>query len=329
MKKVFFVFLIICIALIVCGIIVAIFRKKIKCWFWKQKTKQALKKLPKDKYRVLNNIFIQTYHSFHQIDHLVISKYGIFVIMTKQYTGEISGRKFSDWFGLSGIKIRRKSFGFPNPIRQNYYHVKALAELLSLDESKIFNIACFPSRARLSILPWDGDGVWKVAKNTTIVNLILSYNDIVINDINSIIEVINSNSITDRTLIKKHIINIKRIERIRNMKNNIVDEESDKCPECGSPLRFRYGRFRWIRMTICSNYFNGCKYIKSEKVKDKEICDCLICGGKIIEKGGFREKVYYECSNYPECKAAYIIIANNYFNMLSSPEEFEEKNLKY
>ena len=37
---------------------------------------------------------------------------------------------------------------YTNPIRQNYGHVKALSELLKIDESKIYNIVCIPSTAK-------------------------------------------------------------------------------------------------------------------------------------------------------------------------------------
>ena len=39
--------------------------------------------LPKDQYRVLNNVTIPTPKGSSQIDHLVVSIYGIFVIETK------------------------------------------------------------------------------------------------------------------------------------------------------------------------------------------------------------------------------------------------------
>lgn len=41
--------------------------------------------LPKDQYRVLNNVTIPTPKGSSQIDHLVVSIYGIFVIETKNY----------------------------------------------------------------------------------------------------------------------------------------------------------------------------------------------------------------------------------------------------
>lgn len=46
-----------------------------------------LNRLPKDQYLVLNNVTIPTPKGSSQIDHLVVSIYGIFVIETKNYNG--------------------------------------------------------------------------------------------------------------------------------------------------------------------------------------------------------------------------------------------------
>lgn len=50
--------------------------------FW---VKKELKKLPKD-YFIINDVMVKTSdNKTHQIDHIIVSKYGIFVIETKQY----------------------------------------------------------------------------------------------------------------------------------------------------------------------------------------------------------------------------------------------------
>ena len=76
----------------------------------------------------------------------------------------------------------------------------------------------------------------------------------------------------------------------------------EDCPECGSPLVIRKGKYGFF--TACSNY-PSCKYIKQEKKEEKEIIDCPNCDGKIIEKKSKRGKIFYGCNNYPDCKTAY------------------------
>ena len=79
-------------------------------------------------------------------------------------------------------------------------------------------------------------------------------------------------------------------------------ETGEICPECGSPLVIRKGKYG--EFIACSNY-PECKYIKKEKKEIKEIMDCPICKvGKIIEKKTKKGKVFYGCNNYPTCKVA-------------------------
>ena len=81
-----------------------------------------------------------------------------------------------------------------------------------------------------------------------------------------------------------------------------AEQTGEMCPNCGSPLVIRKGKYG--QFTACSN-FPTCKYIKSEPKEEKNICDCPNCDGKIIEKKSKRGKIFYGCNNYPKCKTAY------------------------
>ena len=228
------------ISIIVIGLLSAIFYKKIVGWFGEHWTKQALNKLPKDKYKILNDIFISTNSGTHQIDHVIVSKYGIFSIETKQYNGYITGNKYDkNWVRHSG----NKKYYYTNPIRQNYGHVKALSELLKIDESKINNIVCIPSKAKLKI---EHDG--ELVGYDTIVNKILSFKNEVIYNEDEIVDIIKSNNITDKTTKKEHI---------KNIKENVIDKDPNKCPKCGGQLVERTGKYG--NFIGCSN-FPKCKY---------------------------------------------------------------------
>jgi hypothetical protein len=91
------------------------------------------------------------YHRFHdlhlpsgygstQIDHVVVSRYGVFVIETKNYSGWIFGNEKSKvWTQvLYGEKHK-----FQNPLRQNYKHTKAIESFLSLHPSAVFSVVVF------------------------------------------------------------------------------------------------------------------------------------------------------------------------------------------
>lgn len=217
------------------------FAPKIIGWFGELWTKQELKKLPKDKYIVINDILIKINNITHQIDHVVISPYGIFSIETKQYNGFIVGNKYDKkWIRYVG----KKKYYYTNPIRQNYGHIKSLEQLLRIDESKIYNIVCIPSNVKLKI-KHDGE----VVRNYEIVDKILSYKNRVIDNPDKFVKIINDNNIKDKNIRKQHINNIK----------NITKKNINICPKCGGQLAERNGKYGMF--IGCSNY-PKCKYIK-------------------------------------------------------------------
>ena len=89
----------------------------------------------------------------------------------------------------------------------------------------------------------------------------------------------------------------------KNMEKKKPEETGEKCPECGSPLVIRKGKYG--QFTACSNY-PTCKYIKKEnKQTEKEIiCKCPKCEGSIIVRKTKKGKEFYGCDNFPKCKYA-------------------------
>ena len=89
-----------------------------------------------------------------------------------------------------------------------------------------------------------------------------------------------------------------------DMEKKAPEETGEVCPECGSSLVVRKGKYG--EFVACSNY-PTCKYIKKDKeeVEVVEVCDCPNCDGKIIERKSRRGKVFYGCNNFPKCKTAY------------------------
>ena len=62
------------------------------------RVKKKLGKLNKGKYMVLNNITVPYKEGVTQIDHIVISNFGVIVIETKNYKGVIYGDKLDDFW---------------------------------------------------------------------------------------------------------------------------------------------------------------------------------------------------------------------------------------
>ena len=105
-------------------------------------------KLEKDVYHRLNGITLPLANGGStQIDHIIVSVYGIFVIETKNYKGWIYGsenqRQWTQAFP-NGSK-----FKFQNPLRQNYLHIKTLADLLGLELSYFHSMIAFIGECEL------------------------------------------------------------------------------------------------------------------------------------------------------------------------------------
>ena len=235
------------IILIALCIILKIYYPKFRGFMGEFWVKLELSKLPKDKYVVLNDIMIKDEKGTHQIDHLVISKFGIFVIEMKNYYGLIKGKEFDNkWCQYLG---KNKSY-FINPIHQNFGHIKSLSNLLKLDDKYFISIICFSNQAKVDV------------KSSSIVTQvdylkdeILKYEELLVdNDIKELSNIIISNNIEDKFLRKQHMKDVCiKINNNRDLENNMI------CPKCGSELverNSKYGKF-----IGCSNY-PKCKYIK-------------------------------------------------------------------
>lgn len=93
---------------------------------------------------VFDNILINTPKGTTQIDHIVISIYGIFVIETKSHKGYIVGDiadKYWSQFVYYGSFQKRNSLY--NPVCQNTGHIRALSRLLGLNFSFFENVVVF------------------------------------------------------------------------------------------------------------------------------------------------------------------------------------------
>ena len=213
-------------------------------WFGEKITQLGMwATLDEKTYIRFHDVIIQTENGTTQIDHVLISKYGIFVIETKNYDGWIfGGEKQRNWtqsmFG--------KKNSFQNPLHQNYKHTKALSECLQVDHSKIHPIIFFIGNAEFkSDFPPNvmNHGLASYVKSFS--NNILSESEI--NSIRQNLEQIKNGQISTR----QHVQNLK--ERY---------EDKSKCPKCSSRLVERVvknGPKAGEKFMGCSTY-PKCKY---------------------------------------------------------------------
>ncbi|WP_448550254.1 NERD domain-containing protein [Thalassotalea fusca] len=96
--------------------------------------------LDKNDYHLIKNITLPTEDGTTQIDHIIVSKFGIFVIETKNMKGWIFGSKNQKQWTQQIFKHKSK---FQNPLHQNYKHVKTLEACLNAKNDSIFSVIIF------------------------------------------------------------------------------------------------------------------------------------------------------------------------------------------
>ena len=112
-----------------------------------QKDRMELSRLSSD-YKVLHDLLIPYKNwnlDYSQIDHVVTSIYGIFIIEAKNYTGEISGDEDGDWY--------QNNRPIKNPLKQNERHVNAIKALMFKHGYKnllVHNIVTLNSRCNMN-----------------------------------------------------------------------------------------------------------------------------------------------------------------------------------
>ena len=92
-------------------------------------------------YEDINNVTLATSNGTTQVDHIIVSRFGIFVVETKNMSGWIFGDEKSPQWTQSMPGGKR--FQFQNPLHQNNKHVKVLQEFRGIEDEKIFSVVMF------------------------------------------------------------------------------------------------------------------------------------------------------------------------------------------
>ena len=84
---------------------------------------------------------------------------------------------------------------------------------------------------------------------------------------------------------------------MKDVKITLEEDKTDEiCDKCGKPMVVKHGRFG--RFIACSGY-PECKNIK--KIVDEIGVSCPKCGGSVIKRKSKRGRIFYGCTNYPQC----------------------------
>ena len=236
------IYVVLAISLIVFFIVCkSIFKRKIKGYIGEYKVSKVLNRLNKKRYFIFNDIKIMINGSISQIDHVVISTYGIFVIETKNYKGVIKGNESSkEWKQV----LNKETRTFYNPILQNQGHVYALQYLFKgIQDLPFHSIIVFTDKAELK------------TKTTTEV--------IYPKELVSLIKKFKSGKIDD-SVVKELVYRISNNGK-SNYKQAIYSKTKssllkENCPMCGNSLINRVGKFG--KFIGCTNY-PTCNFTKN------------------------------------------------------------------
>lgn len=200
-------------------------------------------RLPVGTYKPIHNVTLPTQGGTTQIDHIFVSRFGIFVVETKNMKGWIFGGEHQ---AMWTQKIYRKSFSFQNPLRQNYRHAKALEEALDVPSQVIHSVVVFTGSAKLKT---------RVPKNVTRGAGYVTY-------IKSFQEVVLSEAEVQEAFTKIQAGRLAptretHLEHVAALKSRSDPNAQRKCPKCGSMMVLRTakrGRNAGDQFWGCSGY---------------------------------------------------------------------------
>lgn len=216
-----------------------------------------------EEYTTLNDIVLRTEKGTTQIDHVVVSKYGVFAIETKNYRGDIYGDDDrNEWTQIivTEVTYRKKWWKtytyvtknqFYNPVKQSLGHAYRIKEQLkTYPHLKIVPIVVFVGNAELKGV----QSKHHVLYAEELLPTIKSYTTSVLRseDVQEVINILQQNNVRDVVKNKEHVRNIRTAKYKMDSTIN-----SGVCPKCGGKLIARNGKYG--SFYGCSNY-PSCKF---------------------------------------------------------------------
>lgn len=199
--------------------------------------------LDKDHYHLIKNVTLPVGGGTTQIDQLLISPYGLFVIETKNMKGWIFGRADqAQWTQ----QIFRHKQRFQNPLRQNYKHVKSVQELLGLEPNQVHSVVVFV-----------GNSTFKTPMPEEVVHGIFALAKFIKSKRVPVLARHELPGLID-TLLHKRLQPSLRTEltHVRNVKSQTSNNATGAkvCPRCGEAMVERTNRRSGERFLGCKQY---------------------------------------------------------------------------
>lgn len=208
----------------------------LKGWFGEKQTQFGMWLKLGDEYIRFHDVIVPTPNGTTQIDHLLLSRFGIFVIETKNINGWIFGNEQSKQWTQS---LYGKKYKFQNPLHQNYRHTKALASYLNIDHDNVHSIVFFiGDNAKLKT---------ELPKNVMTYGL-STYIKCFQNTVFSTSEL----KLYEQRISKLQELNISTQDHVASLKSR--HSSNTTCPKCGGELKQRQAK----NGKSAGDYFLGC-----------------------------------------------------------------------
>lgn len=213
--------------------------------YGESKVSLTLNHLDKQDYKIVNNVLLKSINgNTFQIDHVVVSVYGIYVVETKNYSGWIFGKEKSEYWTQVVFQQKHQ---FLNPIKQNSTHLFILKEVLKRFEYvNYYSIIVFTGSGEFKDLETTTPVIYRNQLLGTIKNL-KHTNCLSHEEINEIVNILNIRNIESKENDKTHVENIhSKVMEKQLKKENLI------CPNCDKPLVLRNGKYG--KFYGCPNY---------------------------------------------------------------------------
>jgi len=203
--------------------------------------------LNKNDYHLIKNVTIPTEDGTTQIDHIIVSRFGVFVVETKNMKGWIFGSERQKTWTQQIYKSRHR---FQNPLYQNYKHTKTLEAALGLESDKLFSVVVFVGDSTFkTAMPENvtyGRGYIRYIKSKTQPQLSET-------EVHQIIQQIADGRL--KPSIKTHRQHVRHVRKIMTAKNEPAQSLATKsCPKCGSEMKLCTAK----KGSSAGNQFWGC-----------------------------------------------------------------------
>lgn len=225
--------------------------------------------------KVCNDLYVPKKNGeMTQIDHVLLSPHGIFVIETKNYTGWIFGSEDQrNWTQT----IYKKKSRFYNPVMQNNTHIKALQNYLNMDVT-FHSIIVFSNAATFKFNePFQQAHViqTKHLKRTIKQYTTQKISDEQLSRISKMLHTLIPETKQQKKEIKKrHLEHVKQIAKPKPAKKNVSKVKVE--PITAGPVIV-------------------------EPVSVAKHATCPKCGSNLIMRNGKRGS-FYGCQGFPKCR---------------------------